>query len=219
MINNPAKKPINILINIDYFFFNKVLNNFTYRQPDYIGIRPVNIFYNKSSKPLYCVCPCFVKRFTGMNIPFNFLTGELYVGCEDGVYVANMPVHENIINEINGKGKIISPKKITSLQDVKEYGKQVRFSRADSLQAVMYLIGEEYENNLEQTPLKDFSTQILLRNGDDSLISSKGGPGGPGRIAYLRHTEQSEIPEVPVLAYNGEKIQESLPSVAMAYLA
>jgi len=81
----------------------------------------------------------------------------------------------------------------------------VRFKDKESLDMVCYTKDGKYEDNRFGTHLRFFPRYEKRKS-----------PGGPNRFANLLADEQGPV---GVIAHNGEKIQESLPNIAMAFFS
>jgi len=98
---------------------------------------------------------------------------------------------------------------ITKLDGVTGLERQAKFKTDETLIMLCYTKGDKYENNRMGTHLRFFDL--------DRLIES---PGGPNRFTYLlEETGEEPVSPIAVIAHNGEKIQESLPNIAVAYFS
>ena len=123
----------------------------------------------------------------------NLVTSEVYVAHAGGI--------------LTGK---LNDKKESSLSDLTqgfEFNHAVRKPK-ENLNMVCYASGEKYLANLEGTSLTLFQR-----------ITEIPKPVGPLRFRYLSKDIDEELTPVGLIAYNGEKVQELLPSVAMAYFS
>ncbi|MBU1975391.1 MAG: hypothetical protein KKG59_03230 [Nanoarchaeota archaeon] len=94
---------------------------------------------------------------------------------------------------------------ISSVDDLTE---QVRFKTDETNRMLCYNTPGKYENNRMGTHLRQFDL-------DPSIKS----PGGPIRFTYLLEPTGKPVSDIGVIAHNGEKIQESLPNIAIAYFS
>ncbi|MBT7228941.1 hypothetical protein HN859_05465 [Candidatus Parcubacteria bacterium] len=119
-------------------------------------------------------------------IVVNFLTGEVYVAYEKGVFVAN----------------------IKTLRDEASLSKRVIFRNDDESESMLCYNAEgRYNNNLQGTHLRFFPLDTSIEK-----------PLGPLRFAYLLDIDKDNKP-ISVVAHNGEKIQEALPNIAIAFFS
>lgn len=96
---------------------------------------------------------------------------------------------------------------IQDIHSVDDLQQRAKFRSDETLQMLCYSEGEKYESNRQGTHLRFFH-----------LVSSIRNPGGPNRFTYLLEGTQ-EVSPVGVIAHNGEKIQESLPNIAVAFFS
>jgi len=83
------------------------------------------------------------------------------------------------------------------------------FKTGLGMNILFYTKEEKYQNNSRGTHLDYFDL--------DSTIKS---PGGPIRFTYLlQEEERNRTNDINLIAHNGEKIQESLPNIAVAYFS
>jgi hypothetical protein len=121
----------------------------------------------------------------------NLLTREFYVGSEKGVFSGD-------IEKASKFDDISNPLKFRTVFEKAE----------DNLRMVGYAFGGKYQRNLAGTNLSYFIHETTIAQ-----------PVGPLRFSYLLAENGTEIPNIGLIAYNGEKVQELLPSIAMAYFA
>jgi hypothetical protein len=95
---------------------------------------------------------------------------------------------------------------VQNSNDVCKEENRVLFSDKEGLNTVFYSKGNKYAENMVGTHLRFFSH-----------MKDASSPGGPIRFAYLLKDEGRS--DVHLIAHNGEKIQESLPNIAMAYFS
>jgi hypothetical protein len=98
---------------------------------------------------------------------------------------------------------------IEELQGLGDLKRRASFKDIETDSMLCYTRDGKYENNREGTHLRFFDL--------DRSIES---PGGPNRFTYLlNETKGKPVSGIGVIAHNGEKIQESLPDIAMAYFS
>ena len=85
----------------------------------------------------------------------------------------------------------------------------LEFDDAENMQMLCYTTTGKYENNRRGTRLRFFPLHERARKS----------PVGPMRFTYLLRFGDGMDSQVGVLAHNGEKIQEALPNIAMAYFS
>jgi len=96
--------------------------------------------------------------------------------------------------------------KINSLKSLKTL---LRFKTDETHNMLCYTKPGKYENNRLGTHLRFFDLDTTIKS-----------PGGPNRFTYLLQEEpEKQTNSIGVIAHNGEKIQESLPNIAMAYFS
>ncbi len=96
---------------------------------------------------------------------------------------------------------------LPSARSLDDITRPVRFRDVENLNIVFYNKPGKYEENRLGTHLRFFSL-------DESIRS----PGGPNRFTHLLE-DAASISDIGVIAHNGEKIQESLPNIAIAYFS
>ncbi len=98
---------------------------------------------------------------------------------------------------------------IISARSVDDINTELDFKTDETLAMLCYTKKGKYENNRLGTHLRFFDL-------DRSIPS----PGGPNRFTYLlEEAEYEPLSSIGVIAHNGEKIQESLPNIAVAYFS
>ena len=98
---------------------------------------------------------------------------------------------------------------IAEVSDIDDFQIPVSFKDDETLNMLCYCQGNKYENNRTGTHLRHFP-----------LVDVGGFPGGPNRFTYLLSEETDEpVSPIGVIAHNGEKIQESLPNIAVAFFS
>jgi hypothetical protein len=98
---------------------------------------------------------------------------------------------------------------INSINDISNLNNEARFKTNETQVMLCYTKNGKYENNRMGTHLRFFDL--------DGSIKS---PGGPNRFTYLlEETSKDPVSSIGVIAHNGEKIQESLPNIAVAYFS
>jgi hypothetical protein len=121
----------------------------------------------------------------------NLLTREVYIGSERGVF----------------SGDIEQAKTIDDISKPLQF-KTVFNSAEDNFRMICYAYGEKYIKNLAGTNLSYFIHEEGVPQ-----------PVGPLRFSYLLADNGSDIPNIGLIAYNGEKVQELLPSISIAYFS
>lgn len=136
-------------------------------------------------------------------------------GCNSSVTL----IRENdikytvVLNLFNGEVFVANPEGIfhgSITEDEPEdimSGEEIHFCKNESIDMVCYSKGEKYDENRKGTHLRFFN-----------LVEDVVQPGGPIRFTYLLD-DSSRVGVVGLIANNGEKIQESLPNIAMAYFS
>ncbi len=120
-------------------------------------------------------------------VVMNLFTGDVYVASPIGIV----------------RGDIKSAR---SLADIKT---PLEFVETESLNMMCYTRQKgKYEYNRNGTHLRFFSL--------DTFAKSSTGPAGPMRFAYIVKFNDERDGKVGLIAHNGEKIQESLPNIAVA---
>jgi hypothetical protein len=124
----------------------------------------------------------------------NLFTGDVFVGSAKGIF------HGNI--------KTYNPEKRVLINT------PVNFDNSENMSTICYTLKGKYENNRMGTHLRFFPLHPI----------SYKRPVGPMRFCYLvRFQDESEEDmkdlKVGVVAHNGEKIQESLPNIAIAHFS
>jgi hypothetical protein len=98
---------------------------------------------------------------------------------------------------------------LKEVDSVSDFLNEVKFKEDELHNMLFYTQRGKYENNRIGTHLRFFNL--------DSTIKS---PGGPNRFTYLLEENGKEkVSSIGVIAHNGEKIQESLPNIAVAYFS
>lgn len=120
-------------------------------------------------------------------VVLNLFTGDIYVGSPKGVF----------------RGDV---KRARTLADVNT---PLEFSEHESLVMLCYTRHQgKYEINRNGTHLRFFPLHEFAK--------TPVGPVGPMRFTYIVKFGDERDGDVGVVAHNGEKIQESLPNMAMA---
>lgn len=149
----------------------------------------------------------------------NLLTREVYIGSDKGVYSGDITQAKSIA-DIRTPVKFKTKFDITEndwkdlegrladkeLKEAKQYLRK-KVSE-DNRSMISYVYGDKYEHNWDGTNLRFFTHE-------DSVEQ----PPGPLRFAYLLEGNGIGVPNVGSIAFNGEKVQELLPNVAMAYFS
>ena len=98
---------------------------------------------------------------------------------------------------------------IEEIVQATDFKDRADFKTDETLKMLCYTKPGKYENNRMGTHLRFFDL-------DESINS----PGGPNRFTYLlKETGEDKVSRIGVIAHNGEKIQESLPNIAVAYFS
>ena len=97
---------------------------------------------------------------------------------------------------------------ISRITDESKLHNRIIIKNSESMQMLCYNKKGKYDNNLNGTHLRFFT----IDNGIDSPI-------GPIRFAYLLDDRRNPVSNIGVIAHNGEKIQESLPNIAVAFFS
>jgi len=98
---------------------------------------------------------------------------------------------------------------ILDLNEVTDLNTRMQFKTTETLNMLCYTKNGKYENNRTGTHLRFFQL-------DHSIVS----PGGPNRFTYLlKEAGPDLVSKIGVISHNGEKIQESLPNIAVAYFS
>lgn len=98
---------------------------------------------------------------------------------------------------------------ITQLNGAECLEKRAKFKTDETLTMLCYTQEGKYENNRMGTHLRFFDLDTSIKS-----------PGGPIRFTYLlEETNKEPVSSIGVIAHNGEKIQESLPNIAVAYFS
>jgi hypothetical protein len=137
-------------------------------------------------------------------------------GCNSSVTLLkdNMIKYSIILNLFTGEVFVayepgIFYGDITSISDVSDLNNEARFKTNETQAMLCYTKDGKYENNRMGTHLRFFD-----------LVRSIKSPGGPNRFTYLlEETGEEPVSFIGVIAHNGEKIQESLPNIAVAYFS
>lgn len=95
--------------------------------------------------------------------------------------------------------------KVTSVDKLR---KRVTFKDTESLEMLCYNKGSRYEANRVGTHLRSFP-----------MAEGIPYPVGPLRFAYLLSNGREPLSNIGVIAHNGEKIQEALPNIAVAFFS
>ncbi len=96
---------------------------------------------------------------------------------------------------------------IRNLKDESSLTKRVIFRNDDESESMLcYNAKGKYDNNLQGTHLRLFPLDTSVEK-----------PLGPLRFAYL--IDMGKDKSISVIAHNGEKIQEALPNIAMAFFS
>jgi hypothetical protein len=127
------------------------------------------------------------------SIVMNLFTGDIYVASRKGVF----------------RGDARSAAKLVDISTPIEF--IGGFDDYRGLNMICYNRGEKYNQNLRGTHLK------MFRPADMSELVEKTGPVGPMRFTNLVKFEDAPDPEIGIVAHNGEKVQELLPNVAIAF--
>ncbi|MAE13308.1 hypothetical protein CMO92_01975 [Candidatus Woesearchaeota archaeon] len=126
----------------------------------------------------------------------------------------NRIVYSLILNLFNGDIYIASPRgvykgdirKVTRPSDIDS---EIRFNKDELREMLCYTTDQgKYESNRKGTHLRFFD-----------LYKNAPSPTGPLRFTYLIKTEEDPPLPVGVIAHNGEKIQEALPNIAIAFFS
>ena len=89
-----------------------------------------------------------------------------------------------------------------------EFKEQPEFKTEETLNLLCYNNGSKYQSNFKGTHLRLFNPVDIQS------------PGGPNRFTYLLQEPEGKITsDVGLIAHNGEKVQEILPNIAMAYFS
>lgn len=96
---------------------------------------------------------------------------------------------------------------LTTARGVDDIRTPVAFKDVENLNALFYNKRGKYEQNRLGTHLRFFALDENIRS-----------PGGPNRFTYLLDDPEG-VSDIGVIAHNGEKIQESLPNIAVAYFS
>src|SRR3989344_805890 len=117
-----------------------------------------------------------------------------------------------IMNLLTGKTYLASPQGVFSrnirfIKSKKDFNKRVEFLSQDNSQTLFYNNGSKYDSNRLGTHLRFFP-----------FVSEVVNPIGPMRFAYLIK-EKKYNSGVGIIAHNGEKIQEILPNIAVAFFS
>ncbi|HIG93793.1 MAG TPA: hypothetical protein VJI32_05785 [Candidatus Nanoarchaeia archaeon] len=136
-------------------------------------------------------------------------------GCNSSVTLLkdNMIKYSLILNLFTGEVFVAYPggifsgdiKIVDTIDDLKN---EVTFKRDETLNMLCYSEGSKYENNRKGTHLRHFPQEMNIKS-----------PGGPIRFTYLLEEGKEKVSSVGVIAHNGEKIQESLPNIAVAFFS
>lgn len=97
---------------------------------------------------------------------------------------------------------------ISNIHSLDDLTNRVRFHTKESDNLLCYCKGEKYDNNYMGARLRFFPKVEKITS-----------PGGPNRFTYLLRDLSEDIPTIGLIAHNGEKIQESLPNIAVAYFS
>ncbi len=123
-------------------------------------------------------------------IVLSMFTGEVFVAYPAGVFFGG-------------------------IQDAKKghavFTQRAQFKEDETLNMLCYTEEgkDEYESNITGTHLRFFPLDLTIKK-----------PGGPNRFTYLlQETEGQQVSSIGVIAHNGEKIQESLPNIAVAFFS
>jgi hypothetical protein len=132
----------------------------------------------------------------------NLFSGDVYVGSPEGIFQGNVSRHR-------------------SLDDVQE---PIRFIEDERLTMLCYTCAGKYEENRRGThlrflPLHEQSWTGSVEELPGGVVWKRPGPAGPMRFVQLVELEGIASPGIGIIAHNGEKIQESLPDIAMAYFS
>jgi len=123
-------------------------------------------------------------------VAVNLLTGDIYVAYPKGVF----------------RGDV---RRTEKLADVSQ---QVEFSDKEDLTMLCFTRDTgKYETNRRGTHLRYFPLHKSARNPI--------GPVGPLRFTYLVKFGEESDSGVGVVGHNGEKVQELLPNIAVAYFS
>lgn len=124
----------------------------------------------------------------------------------------NMIKYSLILNLFTGESFVayehgVFQGNITKIKNVNDLKRKVEFKTDEGLDMLCFCKGEKYENNRKGTHLRFFPR-------DESIKL----PGGPNRFTYLLK-DKKNVSNIKVIAHNGEKIQESLPNIAVAFFS
>ena len=98
---------------------------------------------------------------------------------------------------------------INKVTDVEKMKTRVRFADQEGLTMLCYTKGEKYQNNRLGTHLRFFP-----------VVDESSSPIGPLRFAYLMADSRGKpLSDISIIAHNGEKIQEALPNIAVAFFS
>lgn len=98
---------------------------------------------------------------------------------------------------------------ITHLKGTSNLKEEAKFKTDETHTMLCYTREGKYENNRNGTHLRFFDLDRSIKS-----------PGGPNRFTYLlEETGEEPVSSIGVIAHNGEKIQESLPNIAVAYFS
>ena len=127
----------------------------------------------------------------------------------------NMIKYTIVLNMFTGEVFVAYPRGVFSgnIQDAKKghtvFTQRAQFKADETLSMLCYTEEGKYESNRKGTHLRFFPL--------DSTIKK---PGGPNRFTYLlQEAEGQQVSPIGVIAHNGEKIQESLPNIAVAFFS
>ena len=137
-------------------------------------------------------------------------------GCNASVTLLkkNEIIYSVIINLLTGEVFVayepgVFYGNINSINCHKDLTQRAKFKKDETLCMLCYCEGDKYVHNFEGTHLRFFPLEKSIRS-----------PGGPIRFTYLLEEEGNQnVSNVGVIAHNGEKIQESLPNIAVAHFS
>ena len=120
----------------------------------------------------------------------NLFTGDIYIGSANGIFRGN----------------------VESIKDIKDIKTPIEFFDDENLTMICYTREKgKYEQNRKGTHLRFFPLH------PESMAEI--GPMGPLRFTRLVKYENDDKTEAGVIAHNGEKIQEMLPNISMAFFS
>ena len=136
-------------------------------------------------------------------------------GCNSSVTFLkdNMLKYSVVLNLFTGEVFVayepgVFSEDIAKVKSVDDLITKVEFKEEENSTILYFTEPGKYERNRDGTHLRLFP------------LANIKSPGGPNRFTYLlKETGTEKISPVGVIAHNGEKIQESLPNIVMAFFS